>query len=172
MQELATRKARATISEVKLELQSTDIPSDALPTGENGERLILPTSTRLRLKDDGLSIEMIVQDPDTWGNQFYEQPSFDDENPPTITLNIHKNEIVSLIVGDTSYHGHPLATIVMTDPGDVVDSLRLTFASKDPFNAEYAIKALVKMLRNKLEVTIEEIQPDVRSPQDDMDIPF
>src|SRR3989442_5270853 len=126
MQELATRKARATISEVKLELQSTDIPSDALPTGERGERLLLPTPSRLRLTGDGLSIEMIVQDPDTWGNQFYEQPSFDDKNPPIIHLNIHKDEILRLIVGDSSYHGHPLAVLVITDPGEVVESLRLT----------------------------------------------
>jgi hypothetical protein len=172
MQELATRKARATISEVKLDLQSTDIPSDALPTGERGERLLLPTLSRLRLAGDGLGIEMIVQDPETWGNQFYEQPSFDDENPPIITLNIYKDEILRLIVGDCTYRGHPLAVLVISDPGEVVDSLRLTFASTDPYNADYAIKALVKMLRDRLGVTIEEIQQEPRPPQDDLDIPF
>lgn len=172
MQELATRKARATIREVKLELQSTDIPSDALPRGAQGERLLMPTSSRLRLGGDGLSIEMIVQDPETWGNQFYDQPSFDDENPPTIELNLHKDEILRLIVGDSSYRGHPLAVLVITDPGEVMDSLRLTFASTDSNNADYAIKAFVKMLRDRLGVNIEEAQQAPPRPQDDGDIPF
>ena len=75
-------------------------------------------------------------------------------------------------MGDTSYSGHPLAILVITDPGEIVDSLRLTFVSKDPYNADYAIKALIKMLRESLGVNVEEIERMPRKAQEHLDIPF
>jgi len=168
MEQLVSRKI---ISEVKLNLESTNIPWDFIPT--NGDlRLILPTSARLRVVDDVLSIEMIVTDPELWGDQYYEAPSFEDENPPIITLNLHKEEILRLVVGDYNYQHQLIATLIITDPGEVVDSLQLTFASTDSNNPEYAIRALMKMLRHRFDVTIEELQHAPESRRDELDIPF
>jgi hypothetical protein len=168
VEQLARRK---TISEVKLNLESTDIPWDFIPTN-GASRLILPTSARLRLVGEVLSIEMIVHDPEAWAEQYYEPPTFDDENPPIITLSLHKEEILRLVVGDYNYRHQPIATLVITDPGEVVDSLQLTFASTDSNNPEYAIRALMKILRHCFDVTIEELQHAPESRRDELDIPF
>jgi len=168
MEQLVKRKV---ISEIKLNLEGTDIPWDFIPT--NGDlRLMLPTPARLRLVDDVLSIEMIVHDPEAWGDQYYEAPTFEDEDPPIITLNLHKEEILRLVVGDYNYRHQPIATLVVTDPGEVVDSLQLTFASTDSNNPEYAIRALMKMLRHRLDVTIDELQQAPESRQNELHIPF
>jgi len=169
MEEMSLRKPRAVLSEVRLRLKETDIPADAVPRGINGERLILPTSARILVRDDTLRIEMIVHDPESWGDQYYEEPDFDDENPPLIVLNLDKDEIVRLIIGDRDYNHKPTAVLVFQDPLDVVESLTLTFASMDPNNPQYAIKALAKMLTDRLGIAIEETN---RSTQDDYDVPF
>jgi hypothetical protein len=171
MQELATKKQKAIVSEVRLELQATDIPSYALPRGESGARLVMPTEARLLLRNGALRIEMIVTDPETWGNQFYDQPTFDDENPAIIFLNLDGEDILRLTIGGYTYgNRYPTAVLVMKDPSEVEDELSLTFASTDSNNPKYAIKALKKMLQEKLDVTIEEMRHELEEVVDD--IPF
>jgi len=172
MQELAIRKRKAMISEVRLRLLGTDIPADALPRGEKGEYLIIPTDARLLLRNEGIRIEMIVVDPETSGNQFYDRPTFDDENPPIIPLDLDKGDILRLTIGGFTFRNrHPTAVVVINDPGEIVDELRLTFASTDPNNPNYAIKALAKMLGERLGIAIEEMEKHERSVIDN-DIPF
>jgi hypothetical protein len=170
MEELAVRKQRAQISEVRLRLQDTDVPSDALPRGESGERLILPTSAKILLRGESLRLEMIAHDPDGWADQYYEELTFDDENPPVIVLDLNKEDILHLTIGGSDYNRHPTAVLAFCDPLEVVESLTLTFASTDSNNAQYAIKALAKMLRDRLGVVVED---STHQPQQDgYDTPF
>ena len=115
---------------------------------------------------------MILLDPQMWGDQFYTAPTFDDENPPILPLNLPKDEIIRLEIGGWthSFNPDPTAVLVISDPYDVVESLTLTFASMDPHNPGYAIKALGKILRERLGVTVQEIQ--VAPPSLDQDVPF
>ncbi len=166
MEGLEKRKTRDPVSEVRLELEKTDIPHDVLPRGDKGERLILPTHARLLVRDEGLRVEMIVRDPE---DEYW--PDFDYENPPIAFIHLPKEEILRLIVGGRLYGrgSYPTAILVISDPGDVVDSLSLTFASTDPNNPEYWTKALAKMLRERLSVEIEAVN---EPPDDEPYIPF
>jgi hypothetical protein len=166
MEGLEKRKSRNAFSEVRLELEKTDIPRHVLPRGEKGEHLVLPTNARLLVQHEGLRVEMILREPD---DEYW--PDFDYENPPIVFLHLDKEEILRLIVGGRLYGrgSHPTAILVISDPGDVVDSLTLTFASTDPNNPEYWTKALAKMLRERLGVEIEAV---VEEPDDESYIPF
>jgi hypothetical protein len=165
MKELEKRTPRMRVSEIRLELEGTDIPHHVLPRGEKGEHLVLPTHARLTLSDEGLLVEMILRDED---DEYW--PDFDYENPPIVFLQFPKEEILRLIVGGRLYGrgSRPTAILVINDPGDVVDSLTLTFGSIDSNNPEYWIKALAKMLRERLGVEIE----TVTEPDDEPYIPF
>ena len=172
MQDLATSRSRASISQVRLRLVGTDIPYDAIPKNERGDSLILPTDARLSVNNDGIRIEMILLDRDLWGDQFYTAPTFDDEHPPILPLNLPTDEIVRLQIGGwtQSFNPDPTAVLVIRDPYDVVESLTLTFASTDPHNPGYAIKALAKMVRERLGVAVQETK--VAPPEFDEDVPF
>jgi len=97
---------------------------------------------------------------------------FDDQNPPILPLNLPKDEIIRLEVGGWthSFNPDPTAVLVIRDPYEVVESLSLTFASTDPHNPAYAIKALAKILRERLDVPVQEIQ--VTPPRLDESVPF
>jgi len=167
MEELEKRKSRNAFSEVRLEFEKTDIPHHVLPRGEKGEHLILPTHARLLVSNEGLRLEMILRDPQDEDEYW---PDFDYENPPIVFLQLPKEEIIRLIVGGRLYGrgSRPTAILVISDPGDVVDSLTLTFGSTDPNNPEYWIKALAKMLRERLGVEID----TVTEPDDEPYTPF
>jgi hypothetical protein len=161
MQELETVKARAIISQVRLRLEKTDVPWDYWPKGEKGERLTFPTSARLSIAEEKLRIEMIVQDPEERNNEYYREPDFDDDAPPIIYLQFPKGEILHLMIGGHLYRGqNPTAVLVIVDPGEVIASLSLTFASYDSNNPRYPVLALAKMLRERLGVTIEDAPPE------------
>jgi hypothetical protein len=160
MEELAVRRSRLQISEVRLQLFSTDVPSDALPRGQQGERLLLPTSARILVRDDVLRIEMIAHDPDLWGDRYYVEPDFDDANPPIIVLSLNKDEILRVVVGGRNYNHEPTAELSFRDPLEVVESLSLIFASTDRNNPDYAIKAMAKMLSQRLDIVVEDLRSE------------
>jgi hypothetical protein len=169
MQKLATQRSGVKFSTVRLQLSRTDIPSDALPKGEHGERLILPSFARISLIEDGLLVEVIALEP---GVSYYnDKPDFDDPNPSVIKLPISKRRILRLIVsGHTRRNNYPTAVLVLSDPGEIVDSLSLTFVSQDFNNPDYAIKVFTNMLRDGLAVPIEEVTPEPK--RNSTDIPF
>jgi hypothetical protein len=167
MESLATSNSPTPMPDIILNLESTDIPSYALPKPDAGKRLILPTSARLSVTGEKLRIEMIVVDSESWGDQYYEAPTFEDENPPTVSLEIHKSKIQCLIVGGHTFHmRHPTAILKISDPGGIEESLTLTFSSSDSNNSQYAIKMLARELGAQLEVTVkdQQVPPDDEMP--------
>ncbi len=168
MQELEKRMPNSELPPVYLWIVSTDIPADWLPRGKDRERLVIPTSARLFVKDDCVIIEMIAVDESQRYDQYYEPPSFDDDEPPIITTTIRKENILRLVIGGRGAFGHnPTAKIIIRDPLDVVDGLSFTFEAHDPNNPNYLIKLLAKLLREQLAVAVE----DTRERDSD-EIPF
>lgn len=167
MDKISMKRTGRKVQEVRLLLESTDIPSSALPRGDNGEHLFLPTASRVVVRGEDLRIEMILLDPEEWGNNWYVAPDFDDENPPILALNLNKQDIVRLTVG-----GHPRqkprAVLVINDPLEVVEALTLTFGSNDSNNPQYPILALVKMLREGLGIPIQEFSHTPQADPDDL----
>src|ERR1051326_417130 len=170
MQELATRRSGVKFSTVPLRFLSTNIPTYALPKGEDNEPLILPTSARLSVVEDGLLIEVIALEP---GVNYYgnEEPDFDDPNPRIIKLPISKKRILRLVIGGhTRANSYPTAVLMVSDPGEIVASFSLTFASTDFNNPGYAIKVFASMLHDGLAVPVEDTTPGPK--QNNTDIPF
>lgn len=159
---------------IAMELEKTDIPQgflDALPrTGINREQLILPTSTRVFVtKEGGLGIEMIAHDAEKYCSEYYKPPTFNDVDPPIISLGINKQNILRLVVGGWVLHQwmpYPSAILVISDPLGVTEGFSLTFSSTDRNNPDYWIRALAKLLQG-LGVFIEvnnEIPPEPDTP--------
>jgi hypothetical protein len=131
---------------------------------------ILPTSARLLIAEAGLSVEMIVHDPEEYCNQYYEPPDFDDVDPPIARLDFEKQDILCLGVGGSTPRWRPTALLVVADPTDVGEGFTLTSESKDPNNPDWHIRKLAKHVRERLGSPIEEISlPRGDSP---FDIPF
>jgi hypothetical protein len=159
-QEIERVEGRSRVVGIPLQLHETDIPHELLcqwlRKSKKGKQLILPTSTRLTVDDAGLTVQMIVHDPDEYCNEYYESPDFDDDNPPIAGMRFEKEEILSLVIGGRVYRGSPTAVLVIKDPLEYVKSLRLTFTSLDANNPLYMINGLTKKL-GELGVTIEEV---------------
>jgi hypothetical protein len=157
------------LSEVFLRLNQTDFPSRYLPKGPNGERLMLPSSARLIIGDEGIKVDVIAEDDH--GGYYpsnYEPPDFDDVDPPIISMSFRKNVILRLVIGGRT-RWHPTALLVIADPTGIDEGFTLTFESTDSNNPEWHIKKLVKHVRERLGVKIEQVsagQPDVE------DMPF
>lgn len=153
MSEMAVRQPKTKFSEVFLRMLSTDIPSRALP-----RNLILSSSARLSIVDEGLRIEVIARDPEI--NYYNEsEPDFDDEDPPIIELLISKTRFLKLVIGGSTRRGEPTAVLYVSDPGEIVESFHLTFASEEPYNPTYPIKVFAKMLAEHFGVAIEDTTP-------------
>ena len=153
MSELAVSQPKTKFTEVFLRMLSTDIPSRALP-----RNLILSSSARLSVVDEGLIIEVIALDPDT--NYYNDvEPDFDDNDPPIIEILISKTRLLKLVVGGTTRSGKPTAILYVSDPGEIVDSFHLTFATEEPNNPTYPIKVFAKMLAAHFGIMIEDATP-------------
>jgi len=151
--EVAVRQPKTKFSEVYLEMLSTDIPSRALP-----RHLFLSSSARLSIADEGLRIEVIARDPEI--NYYNEsEPDFDDEDPPIIELHISKTRFLKLVIGGSTRGGKPTAVLYVSDPGEIVESFHLTFASEEHNNPTYPIKVFAKMLAEHFGVAIEDTTP-------------
>lgn len=152
MSEVAVRQPKTKFSEVFLRMLSTDIPSRALPRD-----LILSSSARLSVADEGLIIEVIALEP---GVDYYNgEPDFDDEDPPIIKIPISKSRILRLVIGGATHGGKPTAVLYVSDPGEIVESFHLTFASEEPNNPTYPVKVFAKMLAEHFGITIEDATP-------------
>lgn len=159
-QEIERGEGRSRVVGIPLQLHETDIPHDLLCRWlrrlKKGKHLILPTSARLTVDAAGLTVQMIVHDPDEYCNEYYVSPDFDDDNPPIASLRLEKEEILTLVIGGRVYRGCPTAVLVIKDPLEYVKSLSLTFTSVDPNNPLYMINGLTKKL-GELGVNIEEV---------------
>jgi hypothetical protein len=167
LQDPEEKRAETSLPPVILEFNRTNIPQDVLPIGKNGEHLILPTSARLTVTTGALNIEMIGTDPEQYYGFDYRQPTFADENPPIICMEIKKVHILRVIIG--GYVGlNPSMQFLIKEPFGVMDGFTLTFSSTDLHNPYYWIKVLAKVLAERLSIAVETIdgQPD------DSDIPF
>lgn len=60
----------------------------------------------------------------------------------------------------SSWSQFPTAVVAIRDPLELEESLDLTFASFDLNNPSYWLKALAKILRERLDVPIEEVESD------------
>jgi hypothetical protein len=131
MSEVAVRQPKTKFTEVFLRLLSTDIPSRALP-----RNLILSSSARLSVVDEGLIIEVIARDPE---------------------ISISKARLLKLVIGGTTRRGKPTAVLYVSDPGEIVESFHLTFGSEEPNNPTYPVKVFAKMLAEHYGITIEDV---------------
>ena len=151
MSEVAVRQPKTKFTEVFLTLLSTDIPSRALP-----RNLILSSSARLSVVEEGLIIDVIALDPET---DYYRnhEPDFDDEDPPVIKIPISKTRLLKLVIGGATHSGKPTAVLYVSDPGEIVESFHLTFGSEEPNNPTYPVKVFAKMLTEHFGITIEDV---------------
>jgi hypothetical protein len=62
MNAIEAREVPEAFPPIFLQLDSTDFPRRTLPKGPNGERLSLPTAARLQVDEQGLVIDLIVED--------------------------------------------------------------------------------------------------------------
>jgi hypothetical protein len=169
MQELEKRETQSSAPPVFLRLTGTDFPEPSLPRGNKGRRLTLPAAARLQIEAEGIRIDLIVDDDDRGGyyDQDYEPPDFDDVDPPLITLNLRREAILRLV---TDRRGrYTTSDLVISDPTGVVEGFTLTFESTDRNNPGYWTKLLAKLVGERLAVSIEELMPEPRRPDD---IPF
>ena len=153
MLEVAVRQPKTKFTEVFLRMLSTDIPSRALP-----RNLTLSSSARLSVVDEGLMIEVIARDPEI---NYYnnDEPDFDDEDPAIIELPISKTRFLKLVVGGSTHSGSPTAVLYVSDPGEIVESFHLTFASDEHNNPTYPVKVFARMLAEHFGVPIEDTTP-------------
>jgi hypothetical protein len=159
---------------IVLELEKTDIPEgflDALPRkGIRREQLILPTSARLFITNEaGLGIEMIAH-AEKYCSEYYKPPTFNDLDPPIISMGLNRQNILRLTIGGWVLHQwmpYPSAVLVISDPLGVTEGFSLTFSSTDRNNPDYWIRALAKLLQDRLGVQIEvknQIPPEPDMP--------
>ena len=144
------------LSEVLLQLYKTNFPQRYLPKGANGERLDLPASARLTIGEQGIKIDVIIEEGRGYYGSDYEPPDFAEVDPPIITFGFHRDKILRLVVGGRN-HSHPIAILVIADPTEVDEGFTLTFASTDSNNPNWHIMKLTKHVRERLGVTIEEV---------------
>lgn len=153
MQELESRKPSIVQVPIKLVLEETNIPEDALPSDD---KLLLPTFARLFGKDETLHVELIVRDPDE--EEIYGLPSglpdFNWHNRVTLPLEFSRDQIVRLSVR-RSWTSSPSAVLYVRDPGGVYEELYLSFGPWSKNNPHYHIDALAKVLEQKLNVPVE-----------------
>src|SRR5260370_9615064 len=149
MSEVAVSQPKNKFTEGFLRTLSTDIPSRHLP-----RNLILSSSARLSVVDEGLMIEVIARDPEI---NYYNnaEPDFDDEDPAIIELAISKTRFLKLVVGETTHSGNPTAVLYVRDPGEIVESFHLTFASDEHTNPPDPYKVFVRMLADHFVIPIE-----------------
>ena len=172
MQGLAptTGEGEEPLCEVFLRLNKTDFPTRYLPKGPNGERLNLPSSARLTIGDEGIQVDVIADDDH--GGYYplnYEPPDFDDVDPPIIPMSFRKDKILRLVIGGRTHWHSPIALLVIADPTGVDEGFTLTFESTDSNNPDWHIKKLVKHVRERLGVNIEQVRAE---PPEVEDIPF
>ena len=152
MSDVAVRQPKTKFTEVFLRMLSTDIPSRALP-----RNLILPSSAKISVVNEGLIIDVIERDPEI---NYYnnDEPDFEDEDPPIIKIPISKTRLLKLVIGATR-SGKPTAVLYVSDPGEIVDAFHLTFGSEEPNNPTYPVKVFAKMLTEHFGITIEDVTP-------------
>jgi hypothetical protein len=147
-QTLSVNTPKPDIPAIRLELYETDIPRDVLPEGENGEVLCTPTSAKIIVGDDQLSIQLIGTFPDAY-YCYGSEPDFDDANPPLVHMSIQKENIIRSEVGGSRNH-YPTLVLLIKDPLGVMDEgFRLTFVGRDTNNPTYWIKVMVNALRER-----------------------
>ncbi|PYS22497.1 MAG: hypothetical protein DMF72_13265 [Acidobacteria bacterium] len=155
MSEVAVRQPKTKFTEVFLRMLSTDIPSRALP-----RNLILSSSARLSVVDEGLIIEVIALDPEI--NYYNGEPDFEDQDPPVIQIALSRTRLLKLVIGGTTHSGKPTAILYVSDPGEIVESFHLTFASEEPNNPTYPIKVFARMLAEHFGMTIKDVNLETK----------
>ncbi len=150
MHELQPRKDEA-FPPIKLRLNETNIPEDSFPPGQ---ALVFPTYARLSTNENGLTVEMIVRDPDDrddWGNPLL--PDFD-SNQPVLPLTLTRERLVRLAM-EESWTAYPKARLYIRDPLGVFSELYLLFGTWSNNFPAYHVEAFAKMVRDDLGLPVE-----------------
>ena len=115
---------------------------------------MFPTYSRLSANESGLTVEMIVRDPDDrdeWGNQLL--PDFD-SNQPILPLTLTRERLEK--TGDGRFVDCvSKARLYIRDPLGVFSELYLLFGSWSNNFPAYHVEAFAKMVRDDLGLTVE-----------------
>ena len=138
---------------IKLLLAGTNIPEDAFPTDQT---VLLPTYTRLTVKDETLNVDLILRDPDEEEEYGFPAglPDFNWHNRPVLALKLKRDEVVRLVV-ERSWTSSPIAMLYIRDPLGVYDELYLRFDPWSKNNTGYHIDAFAQMLRRVLNLPVQ-----------------
>jgi len=161
MQDLESRKDAA-FPPIKLLLTETNIPEDSFPPGQV---LVFPTYARLSTKQNSLTVEMIVRDPDD--RDEYDRPILPDfeSNPPILPLVLQREKLVKLLI-ENSWTSYPKARLYIRDPLGVFAELYLFFEPWSNNHPAYHVEAFAKMLRDHIGLAVEyqEQPPEPKFP--------
>lgn len=141
---------------IQLTLAWTNVPEPALPRGEHGEPLVLPTAARVKVTPGALCLEVVLANPESES----EEP-----DGPVVAITLKAESLIRLETGrEARLRGsYPAALLLFRDPLGIEDALYFELASTDYNNPEYAIKLLAKLVREELGIPVTDVRP-VRDP--------
>lgn len=145
---------------IELTLSRTNVPERALPRGEHGEFLVLPTAARVTVTRDVLCLEVVLTNPESES----EEP-----DGSVVPITLKAESLLRLETGREAWlrGSHPAAHIRFKDPLGIEEALYFELASTDYNNPDYALKLLAKLVQQELGIPVTDVRP-VR----DSDTPF